>query len=509
MPTQGGFSQNTFYKFHGHDEDVLLLAACQVRIWRPNEIRDAAIVYTEVSQVEIHNSYKEPVSTATVVLPRGSVMKVIKQDREITTGNGTSMNGENSYTQGGNREIVVDGTTKEKDGKPIFNAVPTQADFGLVKTSDTKMVGQNDLAIGNNIEIQCGYVPNEEALESVRNGGDMVAGMKILFTGIIIGCSTSSPFKLECESRMSILKKVTNKKQIVKDNLSIKQLFGSGDGCYDLLAGSGLKVSDRSLNSGIMVGTIDFMANSTIMEIFRRLAERGIMSWLNEKGEVEFGVNLYMNGVEETDPKSIAYINKSEGGGIQLIQFDWHVAQDNLSVTRVEKDYIAIRAKAQVDEHHVISVLMRKGANDGAWIFQNERNVQFKKYKKKKGGTTVYGGTQGKDSSLDGYTIIRFTSNTAKNMDDLKKEALAYWGKVNPNAMEGTVSLFGDFDIKVPSVVGLVDPRNPEKEGYYLVESVSVEFSVESGYRKNVKFSHKLGGLSDGTTYIANNVISV
>ena len=231
------------------------------------------------------------------------------------------------------------------------------------------------------------------------------------------------------------------------------------------------------------------------------------MSWLNDEGDIEFGVNLYMNGVEETDPKSIAY--KSEKGGIPLIQFDWHVAQDNLSVTRVEKDYIAIRAKAQVDEHHVISVLMRKGANNDAWIFQNERNVQFKKYKKKKGGTTVYGGTQGKDSSLDGYTIIRFTSNTAKNMDDLKKEALAYWGKVNPNAMEGTVSLFGDFDIKVPSVVGLVDPRNPEKEGYYLVESVSVEFSVESGYRKNVKFSHKLGGLSDGTTYIANNVISV
>ena len=506
MPTQGGFSQNAFYKFHGHDEDVLLLAACQVRIWLPNEDEAAATVYTEVSQVEIHNSYKEPVSTATVVLPRGSVMKVIKADREITTGNGTSMNGENSYTQGGNREIVVDGTTKEKDGKPIFNAVPTQADFGLVKTSDIKIVGQNELAVGNNISISCGYVETEEDLERVRRGG-FATGMQKLFTGIIIGCSTSSPFKLECESRMSILKKVTNKKQIVKDNLSIKKLFGSGDDCYDLLAGSGLKVSDRSLNSGIMVGTIDFMANSTIMEIFRRLAERGIMSWLNEKGEVEFGVNLYMNGIEESDPRSIAY--KNGGNGMQFIQFDWHVAQDNLSVTRVEKDYIAIRAKAQVDEHHVISVLARKGANDGSWIFQNERNVEFKKYKKKKGGTTVYGGTQGKDSSLDGYTVIRFTSNTAKNMGELKKEALAYWGKVNPNAMEGTVSLFGDFNIKVPSVVGLVDPRNPEKEGYYLVESVSTEFSAESGYRKNVKFSHKIKGLSDGTTYIANNVISV
>ena len=94
-------------------------------------------------------------------------------------------------------------------------------------------------------------------------------------------------------------------------------------------------------------------------------------------------------------------------------------------------------------------------------------------------------------------------------MDELKKEALAYWGKVNPNAMEGTVSLFGDFDIKTPSVVGLVDPRNPEKEGYYLVESVSVEFSVDTGYRRHVKFSHKLKELSDGTVYIPNNLISV
>lgn len=506
MPTQGGFSENSLYEFHGHDEDVLLLAACQVRIWLPHADEASATVYTEVSHIEIHNSYKEPVSTATVVLPRGSVIKFVQREREITTGNGTTMNGENSYLQGGNRDVIVDGTTKEKDGTPIYNAEPTRADFGLVKTSDLKIVGENDLAVGNNISITCGYVETEEDLETVRNGG-YATGMQKLFTGIIIGCSTSSPFKLECESRMSILKKVANKKQIVKNNLSIKQLFGSGDGCYDLLAGSGLRVSDRSLNSGIMVGTIDFMANSTIMEIFRRLAERGIMSWLNDDGDIEFGVNLYMNGIEETDPKSIAYQNG--GNGIQLIQFDWHVAQDNLSVTRVEKDYIAIRAKAQVDEHRIISVLARKGTNDGSWIFQNERNVEFKKYKKKKGGTTVYGKTRGKDSSLDGYTVIRFTSNTAKNMDELKKEALAYWGKVNPNAMEGTVSVFGNVDVKTPSVVGLVDPRNPEKEGYYLVESVSIEFSVDTGYRRHIKFSHKLKGLSDGTVYIPNNVISV
>jgi len=500
MPAQGGFKDNGIYRFYGSEYDKLYLAACQIRIWLPSEERKMATTYTEVTSVEIQTSYKDPVSTATVVLPRGSVMKVIKQDKDVVTGSGTALNEEDSYLA--HTEVVTDGTTKDVTGKGILNAAPTKADYGLVKTSDTKRVGENELAVGNRIEIQCGYVETEEDLERVRNGADMVSGMQVLFTGTIIGCSTTSPFKLECEGGLAVLKKITSKKQVVKDNLTIKDLFGS-DG-LNLLAGSGLEVSERSLNSGITVGTIDFMASTTVLEIIKKLNERGIMTWLNEEGKVEFGVNLYMNGVEETDPKSIAYGNKER----LLIQFDWHVAQDNLSVTRVEKNYIAVRAKAQVDDSHVISVLARKGDKD-EWIFQNVRDVKYKKYKKKAGGTTVYERTQSKDSSLDGYTIVRFTSTTAKNMEELKKEALAYWGKVNPNAMEGTVSVFGDCNVRVPSVVGLVDPRNPEKEGFYLVESVSVEFSVESGYRRNVKFSHKLGGFDDGTTYIPDNVIGI
>lgn len=500
MPAQGGFKENGAYKFYGSEYDKLYLAACQVRIWFPNENRGAATVYTEVTSVEIQTSYKDPVSTATVILPRGSVMKVIKQDKEVVTGSGTSLNDEDSYLA--HTDLVTDGTTKATDGKGIRNAAPTKADYGFVNTPDIKIVGENELGVGNRIEIQCGYVETEEDLERVRNGEDMVSGMQKLFTGTIIGCSATSPFKLECEGGLAVLKKITSKKQIVKRNLTIKELFG-GDG-LNLLAGSGLTVSERSLNSGIAVGTIDFMASTTVMEIVKKLNERGIMAWRNDEGEVEFGVNLYMNGVEETDPKSIAYGNSER----TFIQFDWHVAQDNLSVTRVEKNYIAIRAKAQVDDSHVISVLARKGDKE-EWIFQNVRDVKYKKYKKKAGGTTVYDRTQAKDSSLDGYTVVRFTSTTAKSMEELKKEAIAYWGKVNPNAMEGTVSVFGDCDVKVPSVVGLVDPRNPEKEGFYLVESVSVEFSVESGYRRNVKFSHKLGGFDDGAIYVADNVISV
>jgi hypothetical protein len=54
------------------------------------------------------------------------------------------------------------------------------------------------------------------------------------------------------------------------------------------------------------------------------------------------------------------------------------------------------------------------------------------------------------------------------------------------NGIEGTITVFGDYALQSGTKVELLDTREPEKNGWYLVEEVNTTFG-QSGYRQTLK----------------------
>ena len=92
---------------------------------------------------------------------------------------------------------------------------------------------------------------------------------------------------------------------------------------------------------------------------------------------------------------------------------------------------------------------------------------------------------------LSQYTVIPFTSSKIGISEEgLIKEAEAYFEGYNMNGIEGTITLFGDYnDLESGEKVEVLDVRQPEKNGYYLVEEVNTKFGVD-GYRQTIKLPY-------------------
>lgn len=57
------------------------------------------------------------------------------------------------------------------------------------------------------------------------------------------------------------------------------------------------------------------------------------------------------------------------------------------------------------------------------------------------------------------------------------------------NGIEGTITVFGDHNFESGMKVELLDIRQPEKNGWYLIEEVNTKFGV-NGYRQTLKLPY-------------------
>ena len=118
---------NNQYTFHGKaSDDVVNVLVCQIRVWeaKQSDNSDApadAALFTEVSNIEINDSYKNLVSTATITIPRGAVIaRTIQKgvNKSVKTGNMSKEAAEtkmSSATENG--QISQEGSSVDKDGE--------------------------------------------------------------------------------------------------------------------------------------------------------------------------------------------------------------------------------------------------------------------------------------------------------------------------------------------------------------------------------------------------------
>ena len=518
------------YIKHEVYEDQLAILVCQIKIWQANgndwftiPSVNQCLTIRECESIEITDSSKELVNKAVVKFPRGTVINVSsKKDKGVKVGDRTDNTEmeEKLKDASNNGEFISSSTSTFSDGSSTTSMAVNYDDKGLIdfnrSKSEPALLSNNDVAIGNRIEIRLGYAYSEAEFERLnKQDNDETSVLDIAFTGFITSVSVSTPLEIECTNMAHILTTISSPNVSDKDVLKVRD-FLDDNGKYHLLKDTGIKLAEPSRGSDISVSGGSISNNLTVADVISSWQKTGVSCVLNTKknGSVELRVGLtYYAGkgggnLPNNDKKYITY----NGGNntVTLIQFDWDVAKDNLSLKNIDKKYLAVEAQGRISNGSYFKFTIRKNPDidDEGWMidksgqFQiiNRRTVKSKKNNKCPDGTMNKQRTKSHITdkvNLKKYNVITYISpKIGITEDELIEEAKQYWANYVPNGIKGSITIFGDLFVKPTDIVGLIDMRQPEKNGYYYVESVKTTFGV-TGYRRELTLQFKIASFTN------------
>ena len=230
-------------------------------------------------------------------------------------------------------------------------------------------------------------------------------------------------------------------------------------------------------------------------------------------------------GLPNKDKEYLTY----NGGNdtVPIIQFDWDVAEDKLNLIHNDKKYIAVQAIGRDVNNNIIKFTLRKQPDrddegwiinedgdedfEGQYVINNEREVKPRKREKKKKKKTTsnspyiqpkYNDKMRNRAKMKHYVIVPYVSPTVNvTKDKLIAEAKQYWASYVPNGISGSITIFGDLYVKPADIIGLIDNRHPQKNGYYMVDSVNTTFGT-GGYRKELHIPFKLASFKENIKII-------
>lgn len=536
------------YVKHGAEDDRLAILVCRIKTWKPTDKKwfdiptgDNCLVIRECESIEISNSYKELISKAVLKFPRGTIVEKRQQaNATVAADSGAgddtvscvflkdaTQNGDflSYYTQQVQKTKAKTETNTIKPIKDIVSMDGTQVSMGLTQLNqhlnEKTLLDPNDFVVDNRIEIYCGYAYSEDEFKEMMSDDSKVpTNMEMVFTGFITKCSVSTPLEVECENMAHILTTINVPNITEKNTMKISD-FLSDTGKFHLLKDTGIPLAEDVGNSTIEVGKFQISNQLTVADVLAEWAKCGILAYMenNSDGTSSLRVGrIYYAGLggDSLPSKNKDYITYSKVSKYNIIQFDWDVADDKLNLVNTDKKYLAVRAKGRNSEGKYLSFVLRKNAStngdwavsgdDETWTVVNEKRIVKKKVKRKKDGTQTAAskGTTTKSLNrvdLSNYNVIEYISQTYPcTREKLMDEAKQYWNKYVPNGISGSVSIFGDIQVAPSDIIGLIDPRQPQKNGYYLVESVNIEFGT-SGYRKELKLPYKIASFKDYPIY--------
>lgn len=526
------FQATPTYCKHKAYEDRLAILVCQIKIWQPKgnnwyDIPSDHLMIRECESVEVADSARELINKATVKFPRGTVIHLSKaKNKKVKSGtesDNTTVTQDLKKASNDGEVITSSMAVSSEDGTSVTSIAPHYDDKGLVKFNRHKeeaaLLQPNDVAIGNRIEIRLGYAYSEKEFNQM-NTSDGV-NMDLVFTGFITSVSVDTPLEIECTNMAHILTTISAPDVNEKDTLSVKDFFGDG-GKFDLLKDTGIELSEASKNLDIQVKGGTITNNITVADVLEEWADAGILCIMdiqpNGKAYLRVGLTYYAGkgggSLPNNDKKYITY----NGGNqtVKIIQFDWDVAQDKLSLMRNDKKYVAVQAHGKNGKNlFKFTLIKTPDTDDEGWIIdsggENNYEGQFRQVNvrtttEKKSTKRSGGGNTGKKLTnkvnLKNYSIIPYFSTTEGLTEQkLMEEAKQYWAAYVPNGISGSIFIFGDVFVKPTEIIGLVDMRQPEKNGYYYVEVVNTTFGL-NGYRRELKMPYKIAKFSKNVTII-------
>lgn len=435
--------------------NTLNVLCCRITIGDADPANPMAIqnpvVLTEVQEIEIVETYKKLIGTAKVIFPKGTVYK------STIIGNATLEGNDASRIT---TEIMEDGVIIEK-------------------RNSQATVGKDTFKTGQRINIQLGY-----------NGV-----LKNMFDGYITAYNSDNLFELQCENMAYKLKLKQAPKFETPLSTKVNDVLGEK---YDLLKDTGFEIHSETKRFDINIGKVKITDNFTVADVLSDWSKYKVYCFLKYDENSPDAMPRIAVGRPYSSSKAQPSFPGSDDTIPYKIYFNYHVAESNLKVLKVDPKFLAVTGKALGADEKFFEVTVRlnpdyDASKAGSKEFQTINATQVsRKTHKLTGNTTAAGAGTKTKVDLSTYTVVPYMSpNMRIDSDKLVEETIEYLKSYNLNGITGTLTLFGDFGLPSAVQVELIDDRNPTKNGVYIVEEVKTTFGIK-GYRQVLKIPYKV-----------------
>lgn len=435
--------------------NTLNVLCCRITIGDADPANPMAIqnpvVLTEVQEIEIVETYKKLIGTAKVIFPKGTVYQ---------------------------STIIGNATLEGKDASRITTEV---MEDGIIieKKSTQAAVGKDTFKTGQRINIKLGY--------------DGV--LKNMFDGYVTAYNSDNLFELQCENMAYRLKLKQAPKFETPLSTKVNDVLGEK---YDLLKDTGFEIHTETKRFDINIGKVKITDNFTVADVLSDWSKYKVYCFLKYDENSPDAMPRIAVGRPYSSSKAQPSFPGSDDTIPYKIYFNYHVAESNLKVLKVDPKFLAVTGKALGADEKFFEVTVRLNPDydvnkAGSKEFQTINATQIsRKTHKLTGNITAAGAGTKTKVDLSTYTVVPYMSpNMRIDSDKLVEEAIEYFKSYNLNGITGTLTLFGDFGLPSAVQVELIDDRNPTKNGVYIVEEVKTTFGTK-GYRQVLKIPYKV-----------------
>lgn len=463
-----------------------------IEVWTPKdkkkpngEVNGDVMRICEVEEVQIEESFKKLIGTASVRFPRGTVIR---------------------------KTVTARTADEDKDFQKISVGLSNSGVVEETRT-ETSVASVDTFSIGQRIKIYLGYTTDplvaemaktgntgktiyndndtyQEYLSNFKNTGpDSKKYMSLMFDGYITKVSLDTPIELECENLASYLKTITCPKVKLK-KCEVKDFLGD-KGRYKMLQDTGLILHPDTAGMDFDLGAVELSTELTVADVLTEWAKYGMFCYVsdyNGQPAIQIGRAYFSN------PGRDSLLNATTVPGVVPIHFDYHVADNGLTLTSSDKDFLAVKAKGISSDDKFINITILRNTKYDPGKPESKSNSRYRyvnetKLSKKalKAGKRYLTDAPNDKVDMKLYTQIAFVSKTIPTtVEKLAEEAIKYFEGYNMTGIEGSLTLFGDLHIRTAQQVQLIDNRYPGKNGIYLVEEVTTTFGTKDGFRQKI-----------------------
>lgn len=488
------YGQSNLQAFH--------ILICLIQVWDadkglmvpPKDCLEIA----EVASIEISDSYKQLINKASVKFPRGTVIR--KTSETI-------------------KEVL-------EDAKTIDASLDEHGVLLTTRKSYSRVATVADFDYGKRIRIYLGYttdpyiasLPKFDAkrgsiytsaelhkkyLEALQNCSP---DQSPIFDGYITRCSIDTPIEIECENLASVLKQFNAPNIPSFTKMTVNDLL-TPEGKHYMLKDTGLELHPWiKKNTSINIGHISLNDDLTVADVLTTWTKHRLYSyvWVDytqnpPKPYIMVGRSYFT----KCDKDSILKQREEQGLGREnKILFDYHVAGNGLTLTESNKAYLCIQGQSMEKNNAFYHMTLRRNpewhngdAEKDKWQILND--IKLTQKMQRLGATVMSKGNNKVD--LNRYTVVPyFSSKIGISHEDLLQELIEYYESYNMNGISGTLTLFGDLQLRSGCKVHLYDQYYPAKNGTYFVDEVNTTFGL-GGFRQTIKLPYLIARDSDKT----------
>lgn len=310
-----------------------------------------------------------------------------------------------------------------------------------------------------------------------------------MFDGFVSSIVPGNPFTIQCEDMGYILKQT-----------ALPPISTSASGTKlnefipEILKGTGLELHPKCKELNMTIGQIVYPQNCTVADILNRFKKWGIVCYIRYyEGKPYLAIGRTLMSVKSNE----SVLNDSPDNPYE-IYFNENVAVDNLKITKLDINFLALEAIALYPNNSMYKATIRRDPKDlSKFQVINESKIGKKQLKETildetdaNSNLTNKVGSKNSKIDLSQYNICTFHEYNV-DRETLIKNAQAKFEEISKTGIEGDLTLFGDFNLYSGSKVRLHDDLNPEKNGLYVVSDVTTTFG-SGGYRQKIKIPFKL-----------------